>query len=177
MQPKNSVNRSASLTAQRAVGPPPGLEPRGPALRRLNDQGQDMCKNGALPGNGKDNAQKAETVNVGLINSSSTSFNDVPVWEIVEILSLLILGLLVVRWIRKYFIKRKLVKQAEQFTKQARHMAQVCSSMRPANMDMEMQHTRQIQHRPTASLTEIPLEAAQQAIINPPVIGAYDQYR
>ena len=139
------------------MGPRPGQ--RRPALRRLNDQGQDMCKNGALPGNGKDNAQKAETVNVGLINSSSTSFNEVPIWEIVEILSLLILGLLVVRWIRKYFIKRKLVKQAEQFTKQARHMAQVCSSMRPANMDMEMQHTRQIQHRPTASLTEIPIEA------------------
>ena len=173
MKPKNSVNRSASLTRQRAVGPPP--DQGRPALRRLNDQGQDMCKNGALTGNGKDKNQNAETVNVGLINSSSTSFNEVPIWEIVEILSLLILGLLVVRWIRKYFIKRKLVKQAEQFTKQARHMAQVAAHMRPANMDMEMQHTRQIQHR-QASLTELPIEAAQQAI-NPPTIGAYDQYR
>jgi hypothetical protein len=87
------------------VGPPPGLEPRGPALRRLNDHGQDMCKNGALTGNGKDPKQNAETVNVGLINSSSTSFNEIPIWEIVEILSLIILFLLVVRWVRKYFIK------------------------------------------------------------------------
>jgi hypothetical protein len=132
-----------------------------------------MCKNGALNGNGKDKTQNAETVNVGLINSSSTSFNEIPIWEIVEILSLIILFLLVVRWVRKYFIKRKLVK----LNKQARHMAQVAAHMRPAHLEMEIQHTRQIQHRPTASLTEIPIEATQQAISNPPTIGAYDQYR
>ena len=157
------------------MGPPPGLEPRGPTLKRLNDHGQDMCKNGALTGNEKDRHQNAETVNVGLINSSSTSFNEIPIWEIVEILSLIILFLLVVRWVRKYFIKRKLTN----LNKQARHMAQVAAHMRPAQLEMEMQHSRQIQiqHRPTASLTELPIEAAQQAISNPPTIGAYDQFR
>ena len=171
MQPRNSVNRSASLTSQRAVGPPP--DQGRPALRRLNDQGQDMCKNGALNGNGKDPNQNAETVNVGLINSSSTSFNEIPIWEIVEILSLLILFVLVVRWVRKYIVKRKLKKN----NKQARQMAQVAVQMRPAQLDMEIQHPRQIQHRPMASLTELPIEATQQAISSAPKIGAYDQYR
>jgi hypothetical protein len=45
-----------------------------------------MCKNGALPDSEKDRQQTAETVNVGLINSSSKSFNKIPIWEIVEIL-------------------------------------------------------------------------------------------
>ena len=162
------------LTIQRAVGPPQGLEPGGAPLKLLRDHGQDMCKNGALPGNEKDRQQTAETVNVGLINSSSTSFNEIPIWEIVEILSLIILFLLVVRWVRKYFIKRKLAK----LNKQARHMAQVAAHMRPAQLEMEMQHSRQIQiqHRPTASLTEIPIESAPQAINNLTTIGTYDQF-
>jgi hypothetical protein len=73
----------------------------------------------------------------------------------------------------KVLYKRKLVK----LNKQARHMAQVAAHMRPAQLEMEMQHARQIQHRPTASLTELPIEATQQAISNPPTIGAYDQFR
>ena len=134
-----------------------------------------MCKNGALPDNENHQQQSAETVNVGLINSSSTSFNEIPIWEIVEIVSLIILFLLVVRWIRKYFIKRKLAK----LNRQARHMAQVAAHMRPAHLEMEIQQPRQkqIQHRPTASLTEIPIESAPQAINNPTTIGAYDQFR
>ena len=134
-----------------------------------------MCKNGALPDNENHQQQSAETVNVGLINSSSTSFNEIPIWEIVEIVSLIILFLLVVRWIRKYFIKRKLAK----LNRQARHMAQVAAHMRPAHLEMEIQQPRQkqIQHRPTASLTEIPIESAPQAINNSTTIGAYDQYR
>ena len=134
-----------------------------------------MCKNGALPDNENHRQQSAETVNVGLINSSSTSFNEIPIWEIVEIISLIILFLLVVRWIRKYFIKRKLAK----LNRQARHMAQVAAHMRPAHLEMEIQQPRQkqIQHRPTASLTEIPIESAPQAINNSTTIGAYDQYR
>ena len=116
-----------------------------------------MCKNGALPDNENHRQQSAETVNVGLINSSSTSFNEIPIWEIVEIVeivSLIILFLLVVRWIRKWFIKRKLAK----LNMQARHMAQVAAHLRPAHLEMEIQQPRhkQIQHRPTASLTEIP---------------------
>ena len=134
-----------------------------------------MCKNEALPDNENHRQQSAETVNVGLINSSSTSFNEIPIWEIVEIVSLIILFLLVVRWIRKYFIKRKLAK----LNRQARHMAQVAAHMRPAHLEMEIQQPRQkqIQHRPTASLTEIPIESAPQAINNSTTIGAYDQYR
>ena len=56
-----------------------------------------MCKNGALPNSDKDRHQNAETVNVGLINSSTTSFNKFPIWEMIEIISLLILILLLIR--------------------------------------------------------------------------------
>ena len=156
------------LAAKRAVSPS-GLDPGGPTLRQLFDQGQDMCKSSGTKeiGNGKE--QTAETVNVGLINASFTSFNQVPIWEIVEILSLLILFLLVVRWIRKYIVKRKLKKN----TRQARQMAQVAVQMRPvAPSDMEIQPPRQIQ-RQLASLTELPIEA----ISSTPKLGAYDQYR
>ena len=133
-----------------------------------------MCKNGALPDNENRPGQSAETVNVGLINSSSTSFNEIPIWEIVEIVSLIILFLLVVRWIRKWFNKRKLAK----LNMQARHMAQVAAHLRPTNLEMEIQQPRhkQIQHRPTASLTEIHSESAPTAIINSAAIGTYDPY-
>ena len=133
-----------------------------------------MCKNGALPDNENHPGQSAETVNVGLINSSSTSFNEIPIWEIVEIVSLIILFLLVVRWIRKWFNKRKLAK----LNMQARHMAQVAAHLRPTNLEMEIQQPRlkQLQHRPTASLTEINMESAPTPIINSAAIGTYDPY-
>ena len=133
-----------------------------------------MCKNGALPENENRPGQSAETVNVGLINSSSTSFNDIPFWEIVEIVSLIILFLLVVRWIRKWFNKRKLAKN----NMRARHMAQVAAHLRPTNLEMEIQQPRlkQLQHRPTASLTEINMESAPTPIINSAALGTYDPY-
>ena len=133
-----------------------------------------MCKNGALPENENRPGQSAKTINVGLINSSSTSFNDIPIWEIVEIVSLIILFLLVVRWIRKWFNKRKLAK----LNMQARHMAQVAAHLRPTNLEMEIQQPRlkQLQHRPTASLTEINMESAPTPIINSAAIGTYDPY-
>ena len=133
-----------------------------------------MCKNGALPENENRPGQSAETVNVGLINSSSTSFNEIPIWEIVEIVSLIILFLLVVRWIRKWFNKRKLAK----LNMQARHMAQVAAHLRPTNLEMEIQQPRlkQLQHRPTASLTEINMESAPTPIINSAAMGTYDPY-
>ena len=133
-----------------------------------------MCKNGALPENENRPGQSAETVNVGLINSSSTSFNDIPIWEIVEIVSLIILFLLVVRWIRKWFNKRKLAK----INMRARHMAQVAAHLRPTNLEMEIQQPRlkQLQHRPTASLTEINMESAPTPIINSAALGTYDPY-
>ena len=133
-----------------------------------------MCKNGALPENENRPGQSAETVNVGLINSSSTSFNDIPIWEIVEIVSLIILFLLVVRWIRKWFNKRKLAKN----NMRARHMAQVAAHLRPTNIEMDNLQPRlkQLQHRPTASLTEINMEPAPTPIINSVALGTYDPY-
>ena len=133
-----------------------------------------MCKNGALPENENRPGQSAETVNVGLINSSSTSFNDIPIWEIVEIVSLIILFLLVVRWIRKWFNKRKLAKN----NMRARHMAQVAAHLRPTNLEMDNLQPRlkQLQHRPTASLTEINMEPAPTPIINSVALGTYDPY-
>ena len=128
-----------------------------------------MCKNAASKGIGNGKEKTAETINLGIINASSTSFSEqVPIWEIVEILSLLILFLLVVRWIRKYIVKRKLKKN----TRQARQMA-MAVQMRPVpTSDMEIQPQRQIQ-RQLASLTELPIEAISSA----PKPGAYDQYR
>ena len=133
-----------------------------------------MCKNGALPENENRPGQSAETVNVGLINSSSTSFNDIPIWEIVEIVSLIILFVLVVRWIKKWFNKRKLAKN----NARARHMAQVAAQLRPTNIEMDNLQPRlkQLQHRPTASLTEINLEPAPTPIINSVALGTYDPY-
>ena len=111
--------------------------------------------------NGKE--KTAETINLGLINTSSTSFSEqVPIWEIVEILSLLILFLLVVRWIRKYIVKQKLKKNS----KQAKQMAMA------VQMQPRPEPIRQIQ-RQLASLTELPIEAISSA----PKLGAYDQYR
>ena len=111
--------------------------------------------------NGKE--KTAETINLGLINTSSTSFSEsVPIWEIVEIVSLLVLLLLVVRWIRKYIVKRKLRKAQ----KQTRQMA-IAVQMQP-----RPEPQRQI-HRQLASLTELPIEAISSA----PKPGAYDQYR
>ena len=133
-----------------------------------------MCKNGALQENENRPGQSAETVNVGLINSSSTSFNDIPIWEIVEIVSLIILFVLVVRWIKKWFNKRKLAKN----NARARHMAQVAAQLRPTNIEMDNLQPRlkQLQHRPTASLTEINMEPAPTPIINSVALGTYDPY-
>jgi hypothetical protein len=111
--------------------------------------------------NGKE--KTAETINLGLINTSSTSFSEqVPIWEIVEIISLLILILLLVRWIRKYIVKQKLKKNS----KQAKQMAMA------VQMQPRPEPIRQIQ-RQLASLTELPIEAISSA----PKLGAYDQYR
>ena len=133
-----------------------------------------MCKNGALPENENRPGQSAETVNVGLINSSSTSFNDIPIWEIVEIVSLIILFVLVVRWIKKWFNKRKLAK----FNARARQMSQVAAQLRPTNIEMDNLQPRlkQLQHQPTASLTEINMEPAPTPIINSVALGTYDPY-
>ena len=73
----------------------------------------------------KDNQQSAETVNIGLVNSSSTSFNKIPIWEIVEVVSLIILLILAIRWVIKFINKRKLAKTA----KQARHIQTIAAQM------------------------------------------------
>ena len=122
-----------------------------------------MCKSAASKGIGNGKEKTAETINLGLINTSSTSFSEqVPIWEIVEIISLLILILLLVRWIRKYIVKQKLKKNS----KQAKQMAMA------VQMQPRPEPIRQIQ-RQLASLTELPIEAISSA----PKLGAYDQYR
>ena len=122
-----------------------------------------MCKSSGAKGIGNGKEKTAETINLGIINASSTSFSEqVPIWEIVEILSLLILFLLVVRWIRKYIVKQKLKKNS----KQAKQMAMA------VQMQPRPEPIRQIQ-RQLASLTELPTEAISSA----PKLGAYDQYR
>jgi hypothetical protein len=174
------------LTLQRAVGLPQGSEQRETPLD-LDQDTDRMCKNGAAKpsdNDSKDIQQSAETVNVGLINSSSTSFNKIPIWEIVEVVSLVILFILVIRWVLKFINKRKLAKSA----KQARHIQTIAAQMRTSPLTMEMneiqhpfQNTRQIvtkaiTHRPSASLMELPIEATAPTMNNP-TIGAYDQYR
>ena len=123
-----------------------------------------MCKNGAAmsDNDSKDNQQSAETVNIGLVNSSSTSFNKIPIWEIVEVVSLIILLILAIRWVIKFINKRKLAKAA----KQDRHIQTIA-----AQMNTRQIVTNAITHRPSASLMELPIEATA------PRTGAYDQYR
>ena len=121
----------------------------------------------------KDNHQQsAETVNVGLINSSSTSFNKIPIWEIVEVVSLIILFILVIRWVIKFINKRKLAKSA----KQARHIQTIAAQMRTTPLNTRQIVTNAITHRPSASLMELPIEATAPTKNNP-TTGAYDQYR
>ena len=123
-----------------------------------------MCKNGAAmsDNDSKDNQQSPETVNIGLVNSSSTSFNKIPIWEIVEVVSLIILLILAIRWVIKFINKRKLAKAA----KQARHIQTIA-----AQMNTRQIVTNAITHRPSASLMELPIDATA------PTTGAYDQYR
>ena len=120
----------------------------------------------------KDNQQSAETVNIGLINSSSTSFNKIPIWEIVEVVSLIILLILVIRWVIKFINKRKLAKSA----KQARHIQTIAAQMRTTPLNTRQIVTNAITHRPSASLMELPIEATAPTKNNP-TTGAYDQYR
>ena len=46
-----------------------------------------------------------ESVNLGLINveSSSSTFNKIPIWEILEVLTVVILLVLVYRWANKWW--------------------------------------------------------------------------
>ena len=130
-----------------------------------------MGGNAASKGLGQENGNEksAETINLGIINASSNSFSEsVPIWEIIEIVSLVILFLLVVRWIRKWIVKRK----AKKNSRQAKQMAMAVSMQPRSTQDMENQPIRQIQ-RQLASLTEIP----NDAIVSAPKLGAYDQYR
>jgi hypothetical protein len=130
-----------------------------------------MGGNAASKGLGQKNGNEksAETINLGIINASSNSFSEsVPIWEIIEIVSLVILFLLVVRWIRKWIVKRK----AKKNSRQAKQMAMAVSMQPRSTQDMENQPIRQIQ-RQLASLTEIPNDATVSA----PKLGAYDQYR
>ena len=130
-----------------------------------------MGGNAASKGLGQKNGNEksAETINLGIINASSNSFSEsVPIWEIIEITSLVILFLLVVRWIRKWIVKRK----AKKTSRQTKQMAMAVSMQPRSTQDMENQPIRQIQ-RQLASLTEIP----NDAIVSAPKLGAYDQYR
>ena len=130
-----------------------------------------MGGNAASKGLGQKNGNEksAETINLGIINASSNSFSEsVPIWEIIEIVSLVILFLLVVRWIRKWIVKRK----AKKNSRQTKQMAMAVSMQSRPTQDMEIQPIRQIQ-RQIASLTEIP----NDAIVSAPKLGAYDQYR
>ena len=130
-----------------------------------------MGGNAASKGLGQKNGkmETAETINLGIINASSNSFSEsVPIWEIIEITSLVILFLLVVRWIRKWIVKRK----AKKTSRQTKQMALACSMQPRSTQDMETQPIRQIQ-RQIASLTAIP----NDVIVSAPKLGAYDQYR
>jgi hypothetical protein len=114
------------------------------------------------PNNGH---KTAETINLGIINASSNSFSEnIPIWEIVEIVSLAILILLVIRWARKWFAKRKMNKT----NKQREQMALAVRSTK----DIETQPMRLIPKQ-FASLTDI----TNDAIVSAPKMGAYDQYR
>ena len=111
-----------------------------------------------------------ESVNLGLINveSSSSTFNKIPIWQILEVLSILILLALVYRWVKKWWKKKQFLKKGKQ-------------QMRLARM-LELQGN----HRPSAPQAErprIPLALEMQPPRAEPAVAEvheehdFDRYR
>ena len=52
---------------------------------------------------------KQQNFDIGLVNvaTNESTENKIPIWEIVEVVSVVILLLLVIRWIRKWQQKKK----------------------------------------------------------------------
>ena len=93
----------------------------------------------------KTTGNNEENVNVGLLNISSNSQSILSIETILEILSFAILALLVIRWIRKCMMKRKLEQE-----------------QRLANIIQPTHNQRQ----PTSFIQEIP-SAPGRAIMGP----------
>ena len=124
-----------------------------------------MGKKGSKEIDPNNERKTAETINLGIINASSNSFSEtIPIWEIVEIVSLAILILLVIRWARKWFAKRKMHKTNRQ-------REQMALAVRSTN-NIETQPMR-LNPKQFASLTDI----TNDAVVSAPKMGAYDQYR
>ena len=69
-----------------------------------------MC-NGKAPIKKRQVGNEEKTTNLGLLNISSNSMSWISLETILEVISVLILTILVIRWIRKYLAKRKEAKQ------------------------------------------------------------------
>ena len=103
-----------------------------------------MCKNGKTSANQPTNSE--ENLNVGLLNISSNSMSVLSLETIMEIVSLLILSILVIRWVNKWLQKRKALK-----------MQRLQSLMKPTR-----QSTSFIQELPTA-----PTQYEPRALMQP----------
>ena len=104
-----------------------------------------MCKDsGKTSGNQPTNNE--ENLNIGLLNMSSNSMSVLSLETIIEIVSLLILSILVLRWVNKWLQKRKALK-----------MQRLQSLMKPTR-----QSTSFIQELPTA-----PTQYEPRALMQP----------
>ena len=65
-----------------------------------------MC-NGKAPIKKRQVGNEEKTTNLGLLNISSNSMSWISLETILEVITVLILTILVIRWIRKYLAKRK----------------------------------------------------------------------
>ena len=91
---------------------------------------------------------------MGLINveSSSSTFNKIPIWEILEVLTVVILLVLVYRWANKWWKKKKFLKKGKEQMRLARmiglqgnHLPSAPQAERPRvplALEMQMQPPR-----------------------------------
>ena len=100
-----------------------------------------MCKSRSpLPQ--RQTGPKEETVNLGLLNLSSNSMSWLSMETILEIVTVLILILLVLRWIKKYHNKKK-----------AEKLRKLTNIIRPPQMARQ---TSFIQELPMGYISELP---------------------
>ena len=108
-----------------------------------------------------------ESVNLGLINveSSSSTFNKIPIWEILEVLTVVILLVLVYRWANKWWKKKKFLKKGKEQMRLARmiglqgnHLPSAPQAERPRvplALEMRMQPPRAQPPRAEPAVVEV----------------------
>ena len=83
----------------------------------------------------------SNSYNIGLVNSTTNNLEDMefPIWEILEIITAIILILLVIRWCKKFLVKRNMIKDTtkekriqEIISRATGHRASTQNTQRPS---------------------------------------------